>query len=363
MLPLVFVGTSALAGDFRIAALYPATTSGAKSVGDESICMTEAVITDARQHGIAISLEVIDNQRNPIATAEAAKKVVAGKFDAVVGTLNSAEALAAVRVLDGAGIPFIVPTASNPEISSGRSYVIRLAFDDNRQADLLAKFTADELKPKRVDVVTNLSTPYSRQLADLFIRHLRSRLPKAQVMVHEIIEGFADFAGLAAKIKSGSPDLVFLPLYSMQSAQLYSELARRDVKAAVLGGDGIGGRGDFFKVLGPVSPSLNFVFVKHWNGIVQGRLAAEYRRLHDQYCKMHADSMMTVSTFDAVYLLREAIAENSTLRGEALVRQVKRMRFEGMTGTLRYGADGEPRKPLQLFRVANGSADYWKTFE
>ena len=359
----IFHSPVVLAKDFRIAALYPTGNAQAKTVGDESICMTEAVITDARQHGIALTLELIDNQRDPIATVEAAKKAAAGKYDAVVGTLNSAEALAAVKVLDGSGLPFVVPTATNPEISRGRAYVIRLAFDDTRQADLLAKFTAEELKPTRVSVVTNLSTPYSTTLSELYMSRLRSRLPSAAVTVHEVIDGFNDFTGLAGKIKDELPSVIFLPIYSMQSAKLYAELARRDVKATVLGGDGIGGRGDFFKVLGTTSANLPFVFVKHWNGVAQGSLSGEYRRIHDQYCKTYADSMMTASTFDSVYLLRELIAKDPSLRGMALVRAAKTARFDGMTGILKYGPDGEPTKPLHLFKIEGSDAAFWKTFE
>ena len=118
---LVFLCQVAPARTFRIAGLYPATNLGHPhcTCGLEAACVTKAAVSRAQKEGIDVSLDLIDKDWTPIATGEAALKTVQGAYDAAVGTIVSADALVAARILEKAEIPLVVPLATNPLVTEG----------------------------------------------------------------------------------------------------------------------------------------------------------------------------------------------------------------------------------------------------
>ena len=73
--------------------------------------------------------------------------------------------------------------------------------------------------------------------------------------------------------------------------------------------------------------------------------------------------MASVAAYDAVELLLSGIRSNPNSRGEDLMRGIKALHFEGMTGPITYGPDGDPVKPIELFRLQGNDTSHWKRYE
>jgi branched-chain amino acid transport system substrate-binding protein len=355
----------ATSSPFRIAALYSQgrLDYSIDSYGPEAICITEAAVKQAQKDGLKVSLTIVDSRWSPVATSQAAQTVVDGKYDAAVGTISSQEALVAARMLNEAKIPFVTPTATHPDVTYGKPFALRILFNDDRQASLLAKLTATELKPKKIAIVRNTSNPYSDFLAKKFTEDLERLSSGIQVTDFPIFSNFNEYRELIGRVVATKPDLVFVPLWEPQVAAVYSELARRHAKLTVLASDTIDGKVGFIKLLDPMPKDLPFIFSSYWNGKIEGPKASEYQKLHAAYCPLDPPSRVSAAAFDAITLVLEALKKGKPTNTKEFVSRMKSLKLKGLTGLLDFGGDGDPEKPVELFKISNNKTSHWKRYE
>jgi branched-chain amino acid transport system substrate-binding protein len=291
----------------RIAALYSTTNQGQNNFGYglEAACMTRAVVEDAQERGLQVTLESFDLGPSAVSTSLTAQRIANGNFDVALGTLTSMEAIAASRVFELAKLPFIVPTATNPEVTEGKKYVARIPFTDSRQAELLSKFTVRELRPKVVAIIRNASNPYSDYLGKEYKKDLEAMSPEVKVHDFPIIDGLDDRGNLVPSLLAVKPDVIFVPVLQATVAYLYAEFTRLKVKTTLLGSDIVESDVNFMQVLGRTNPSIRFVFVQHWDRKYEGAIGKTYQRLQNKYCSQYRPSMVTAAVFDATTLLIE----------------------------------------------------------
>ncbi len=363
----LFLGTSSFADadTFRVAAIYPNHTIGHFNCtcGLEGACITEAAIKRARKEGVNISFTLVNKDWDIFKTIEAAEKVVSQRYDAAVGTLVSSDALAAAPILESGGIPFIVPTATNPDITKGKKLVTRIPFNDGRQAFLLARLAVNDLGAKRVVIIRNTSTKYSDFLGTEFAKVVRTMNPRIEVRDYPIVEGFTDFKGLVSRFMTTTPDLIFVPLPQSQLASIYVELVNRKAALTMLASDTIEGKPKFLEMISPTSDLIQFIYPKHWDGTYSSPESPRYQSLHKKYCGKYEPSMTTMAAYDAIELVIRALKTKPDARGEDLIKTLRSLSYWGMTGPINYGTDGDPVKPLELYRVKGSDVVHWRRYE
>jgi branched-chain amino acid transport system substrate-binding protein len=365
MTAAAFLAVNATAKTLRVAGLYstPTLSYSIDSYGQEMSCITRARIEEARREGLRIDYEQIDTRRDPMTIAQAVQNIVdEKKFDAVVGTIVSAESVTASKILGKGGIPFISPTGTHPDITKNNPFALRIPFSDYRQAGLLATLTVSELKPQRIVVVRNVSNVYSVFLSKQYADEIARLAPSVQVTTHSILDDFQDFEGLSQKIVGNSADLVFAPTWEPQVASLYAKLATKNRKFILLTSDTIDGRAEFIKLLGPLSPNIRFVFSNYWNNKLSGPYADSYRRIHRKYCGSYPMSRVSVAAFDAINLVVEAAKRGAYTNHGEFVSRMKALKMQGLTGALYFDDANDAEKPLHLFEVKGPAPTYWKEY-
>lgn len=362
---LFAIGVQGQAKTIRVAGLYPTTMTGHFNCtcAQEAACMTRAVIEDARKEGLDVSYSLVSRDRGVFSILEAAKKIAHDRYDAVVGTLVSTEALVAGNVFEEAGIPFVAPTATNPSITEGKKFVTRIPFNDYRQSYLLAKLATQELKATSVAIIRNTSLPYSDFLGTQFAVELKKQNPAVKVREFLVFEGYSDFSSLIEKITSEPTDLIFAPLTQASLANIYVALESKKVTLTLLSSDTIEGQPKFIDLLGTRSGRIRFIYPKHWNDKIEGPESAHYLRLYKTYCSKYPHSMTTIAAYDAASVLVRALKENPGIRGEKVIEAIRRTSFHGMAGTLVYDKDGDPIKPLELFELRGKRGVHWRRWE
>src|SRR5436309_3062338 len=109
---------------------------------------------------IRIILE--DDQSKPGQPSSAVKKLVASdKAIAILGEIASSRSLEAAPVCQEAKIPMVSPGATNPRVTEVGDYIFRVCFIDPFQGTVMAKFALDNLKAKKVAILTDVRNDYS----------------------------------------------------------------------------------------------------------------------------------------------------------------------------------------------------------
>ena len=128
----------------EVAAYGSAEQKGAQLAVDE---INAAGGIDGKQ------IEVVDKD-NKSETAEAAtvttNLVTQSKVNALVGPATSGATAAAVANAGKAGVPLVTPSATQDNLTKGQDYLFRATFIDSFQGQIIAKYTTDNLKAKKV---------------------------------------------------------------------------------------------------------------------------------------------------------------------------------------------------------------------
>ena len=115
---------------------------------------------------------VVTDKDNKSETAEAAtvttNLVTQSKVNALVGPATSGATAAAVANAGKAGVPLVTPSATQDDLTKGQDYLFRATFIDSFQGKIIAKYTTDNLKAKKVVLYYDNSSDYAKGIAEAF---------------------------------------------------------------------------------------------------------------------------------------------------------------------------------------------------
>ena len=113
--------------------------------------------------GLKVRVVVEDDQGRAEEAATVVQKLVnQDRVLAVLGEVASSRSLAAAPICQSAGVPMISPSSTNPKVTQVGDYIFRMCFLDDFQGRVMAQFVADSLKLKKVAILKDVKSDYSR---------------------------------------------------------------------------------------------------------------------------------------------------------------------------------------------------------
>ena len=308
--------------------------------------------------GRTIQIITEDDQGEPNKAATVVTKLInQDKVIALLGEVASSNSLAAAPKAQGSKVPMISPSSTNPAVTQVGDYIFRVCFIDPFQGEVMAKFSANNLKAKRAAILYDFNSDYSRGLYQFFKRSF-TQLGGQIVSEQSYTQGDRDFSGQLTAIRSSNPEVIYVPGYYGEVGVIANQTKQLGIKAPLLGGDGwdapqlwqLGGaslNGDYisnhYSVDDP-SPAIQ-KFVADYKG--------RYNILPDALAALGYDSMKVLA--DAIK--RAGTTENVKLRDA--IAQTKN--FPGVTGQITIDGDRNAVKPAVVLKLQDGKFVYETT--
>jgi branched-chain amino acid transport system substrate-binding protein len=300
-----------------------------------------------------------DNQTVPGQSATAAKILISrDKVIALLGEVSSGRSLEAAPIAQAARVPMIAPAATNPKVTQVGSYIFRVCFIDPFQGTVMAKFAGNELKAKRVAIVSSVSNAYSVGLAKFF-REKFVADGGVITVEQKYSEGDKDFRAQLTAIRAAGCDAVFVPGYYTEAALIVRQARELGLVMPFLGGDGwvadqlleIGG-----DALNGCYYSTHFS-PENDNPVVRKFVAAYRARWNNE-----TPDAFAALGYDSVGVLADAIrragsAEEPKLR-DALAATKD---FSGATGLTTIDANRDASKPATIISIRDGKLNFLET--
>lgn len=302
-----------------------------------------------------------DNKGDASNTAEEVKKIAQKKIRFILGVSKSNHALVVAPLADQNHILFITPAATNDQVTLNHPYVFRTCFSDSYQGKILAKFAIEELKGKRVLVMTNVDTPYSVGLSQSFIASIGDRV---KIATYHYLSEEMRIKELPAQIASFKPDIVFIPDYVDNVPALVKEFYRIDQKLNFLGGDGWGGREVMDPMLSPLT-DLKAYYAAIWNIEFP---TPENQAFVRQFKLLYPNDTVrsaSAGSYDALTIFWEAYKEAKSPKTPESVRKVLLSKtFNTTIGKVSFPnpMDPTPAKPVLMIRFQAGTHALYKTY-
>lgn len=311
--------------------------------------------------GKKMELVVADNKSEAAEATNAMQKLVAqDKVVAVIGPNLSSAVIASTAVNTGAKVLVISPMGTNPNVTVGKDgktkdFMFRACFIDPFQGTVMASFAKNTLGAKKVAVLIDNSSDYSKGLAQFF----EAAFVKGGgtiVAKESYLQKDTDFKATLTKIKADNPDMIYVPGYYQEVGMIVKQAREMGLTVPMAGGDGwdssklpeIAGKtalnDTYFSSLYSAEDTsqLNKDFVAAYK--------KAYNEKPDVFAALAYDSAMLV-----VNAIKTANSTDTTKIKDAMAKTAG---FNGVAGSVTFDAQHNPVKSAFIIEFKNGEQTF-----
>ena len=340
-------------------------TSGAIAhLGKDNENGAKMAVEELNAAGLKIGDKVVkfellaeDDAADPKQGTAAAQKLVDAKVNGVIGHLNSGTTIPASQIYNGAGIPQISPSATNPKYTrQGYKTAFRVVADDVHLGGTLGRYAVNELKGKSIAVIDD-RTAYGQGVAEEFEKAVKAA--GGNLVGHEFTTDKAtDFMPILTTLKGKKPDIIFFGGMDAVGGPMMKQMKSLGIKAKFMGGDGIC-TNEMIKLAGDAMADGQVVCAEA--GGVDGALKKGMDDFSAKFKKRFNDDVKLYSpyVYDAVYVMVDAMQRaKSSEPAKYLPELAKTTGFKGVTGTISFDAKGDIKNgALTLYTFKAGKRD------
>ena len=343
---------------------YASLTGKEASFGQQSHKGLTLAIEEINAAGGALGrkLELFteDNQTKPGESATAAKKLISrNKVVALIGEVASGRSLEAAPIAQAAKIPMIAPAATNPTVTQTGNSIFRVCFIDPFQGTVMAKFAQNDLKAKRVAILSSVSNAYSVGLAKFF---KETFVANGGLVVSEknFSEGDKDFRAQLTAVKAANVDAIFVPSYYTEAALIARQARDLGLTVPLFGGDGW--VADQLLEIG--GDALNGCYYStHFSPENQDPVVQAFvKKFKARWGANENPDAFAALGYDAAFVLVDAIKRAGTTDGPKLRDALAATKnFAGVTGVTNIDANRDASKPAAIIAIKGGKLEFLKT--
>lgn len=335
-------------------AIYGVTATNGSKLAMEEINKNGGIL------GKQVEFMVLDSKGDSTEAITAYNRLVDEGIVAFIGDAPSKPSLAIAEVAAQDNMPMITPTGTQFNITEAGSNVFRVCFTDPYQGVILANLAKNNLKANTVAILVNNSSDHSDGVTKAFVEEA-AKLNLEIVAKEGYSEGDKDFRAQLTKVAAANPDVLLVPDYYEQAALISTQAREVGLKSTFIGPDGWDG---VAKALDPSAYGAieNSYFTNHYslddpNERVQSFIKA-YREKYNE-----DPSSFSALSYDAAYLMKEAIEKAGSTEKEAIVKAIKESSFDGVTGHLRFDEKNNPVKAVTVLKIVNGKYTFDSVIE
>jgi branched-chain amino acid transport system substrate-binding protein len=330
-------------------------TGGIAHLGKDNENGVRLAIDEANAAGFTIGgkkvkFEIMaeDDQADPKVGNTVAQKLVDAKVAGVVGHLNSGTTIPASSIYNGANIPMISGSATNPALTEqGFKGVFRVVGRDDQQGPAVANYLATNNKPKTVAVIDD-ATAYGEGLAN----EVEKTLKAAGIKVLPREKGTdktVDWKAVLTKVKGKKPDAVFYGGMDATGGPLLKQARELKMTAVFAFGDGAC-TDKMAELAGPAAEGL----ICSQAGIP---VQAAGKKFLDAYkAKFKVDPILySPFTYDAANLLIAAMKKADSPDPAKYLPALAASDFTGASGNIKFDEKGDRKDAeMTIFTLKDG---------
>lgn len=296
-----------------------------------------------------------DEQGDPTQAVNAYDALMDKGIVALVGDVTSAPCKAVAQKAKADGLPMLTPSGTDAEITAIGENVFRTCFIDPYQGQLMANYAAKKLGAKTAAVLYDSGDTYCTGIADAF-----EEAAKKEGMTLTNKEGYAhgstDFKTQLTKIKSSNPDVLMIPVYYGDVALIVDQIKQLNITSKLLGADGWDGVANEIKDKADDVKAIvnNAYFCSQYSASSTDPALQAFLKRYKETYNMDAN-MFAVLGYDSMQIMAAAIDKAGSTDSAAIVKALKEMEYEGLTGTTKFDDQRNPVREAIITGFDNGA--------
>ncbi len=345
-------------GAITIAGLY--NISGAMSSLDQpaqngALLAVKEINDNGGINGRQIRFVIRDGKTDPATVQQVTSDVLNQEHPvAIAGFGDTDSVLASAPLAQKAGIPFITDGATSPHLPGTIGNMMFLAcFGDNVQAAAGAEFMYNNLKARKIAIIYDKGTEYTRLLAGYFKDRWTQLASNASVLSEDTYQfKDTDYSVQIAHVQHlpTAPDALYIAAMPDDITTILKQLRAAHIMLPVIGGDGY----DTPDLLTIGNASDNVYYSTHalvgspQSSDALKKFAARYKTAYNQDA-----SAFSALGYDTIMLLADAIKRAGSSDPAAIQKALAQTtNFPGLTGSISFTADSHvPQKDVTILAV------------
>jgi len=309
--------------------------------------------------GRNVELFLVDEKSDRIEAANAVDRLISkNKVHAIIGSATSSNTMAGAAIAEKAGIPLVSPTATDPRLTQNKKYIFRVCFIDTFQGEMAAKYAFDKLKARTAALLIDVAQDACVALGNEFKKNFTKKGGKI-VQATQCQSGDQDFTAQLAAIKAAKPDVLYLPNYYTEDALICKQAAEVGLKTTIMSSDGAQAP-ELISIGGKAVEG--FILTGHFEkNAVTSKIGKDFLRRYVKGTGSEVGSYEALGA-DAYFILLHAMERAKSTSGPSIRAALASTKsFEGVSGKMRLGEDGNAVKGLVLLQVKGGKFTYLGT--
>lgn len=266
---------------------------------------------------------------------------------AILGEVASSNSLAAAPICQAAGVPMLSPSSTNPKVTQKGDYIFRNCFTDIFVGTAMARFARTNLKAKSAALLIDGDSDYSKGLRDYFTKGFKAEGGTISTTV-EYVAGDKDFRAILTNVKGTKPDVIFLPGYYGDVANIVKQARSLGIKQTFLGSDGW----DSPKLFEIGKAAIQGSYISnHYSPSDPSPRVRKFVADFQKKYKETPDALAAVG-YDAALVMIDAIRRaGNTDRAKLRDALASTKNFPGVTGLITMDKDRNAQKPLAILKI------------
>jgi branched-chain amino acid transport system substrate-binding protein len=171
--------------------------------------------------------------------------------------------------------------------------------------------------------------------------------------------GDQDFSAQLSSIQASNPDLIYAPIYYTEDALMAKQARDLGIETPIMTGDGAQAD-QLIEIGGKAVEGMYFTGHFHKDAATTER-AKEFTKLYEAKYKEDVNAFVALGA-DAYFLLVDAIKRAGSSEGPKVRDALANTKdFNGVSGSMTMGPDGNPIKSVVINKVENGKFVYVTT--
>jgi branched-chain amino acid transport system substrate-binding protein len=214
----------------------------------------------------------------------------------------------------------------------------------------MAKFAANSLKAKKVAILQDNGSDYSKGLTEFFTNTFK-QLGGEILLTESYVSSDNDFSAQLTKIAAVKPDAIYVPGYYTQAGQIAQQARRAGITAPLMGGDGW----DSPQLTEIGKEAINGCFFSnHYSVEDTAQNVQDFVSKYKQKYGQVPDALAALA-YDAARIMFESIKKAGTTDGKILRETIAQTKeFKGVTGSITINKDRNADKPLTILEIKDG---------
>lgn len=358
---------NAAAGDIKVGVNYE-LSGDVQVYGQASVEGIQVAFDEINKgggiNGKKVTMVKMDTRSDLQEAVNTAKKLVSNeKVAAMIGPATSGAMKAVREVAEKYKVPTISGSTTAEDVTvkkDGKTYgyIFRTCFADSFQGHSMAMFATKNLKVKKVAMLVDNSTDYSKGLAKYFKSTFTKN--KGKIIKEENFTAQEnDFRAVLASIRSSKPDAIYLPAYTKEAGKIIKQAREMNIKVPILGGDGFGDP-EIVKLAGKGNMK-DVYFTNHYSPDSTEPEVAKFKKAYKAKFGKEPNAFAALA-YDAAKLMFDAMKRAGSTDPDKIKAALENTKdYKGVTGKISIDGKHNSVKSTVIIKLDGAKSKYVTT--